>query len=491
MKRFTRMIPFVMMLILLFSSMTVSAAPAITAKQNADYMMSVNADGVPNWFNGKYYSDKYVDLKTTFGNHEKLLYNHSLEYGFKEARLVTPVLDVVKYRASYPDLEKAFSDNWELYIKHYFEYGIAEGRNNFTDFDAGTYLNMYSDLQNEFGDDLGLAARHYIEFGIEAGRAYNLPEPEMVYEESDESDSNSTDNDLEDTTGGDNGSSDLEKVTASVEDTIMAVAGGPYSEPVLVALHGAAFKTFENITREEFTDLETQIREKLIVECPDGIVVNAYPLFAEEYFSTEWETKDVAFIIVVDALVNEGTEPGDYTFSVTISPDLLDVEEGYENASVKATGTITVTEPEVINQIYLEMMESPVFTTTQITDESGITGVEFSIDYDDLMAYTVSDIGTIEDVVNMSLEYESDGYCVWNENESGKNTSAEYVLYITLEPAAGYVFDTGIDQSDIKLCMGVDTGALTVTACDSHMMKMTLTFTVTAEDLENMANAQG
>ena len=164
---------------LLFGSMTVNAAsPSVTAEQNADYMMSVNHDGAPNWFNGEYYSDSYADLKTAFGTNENALYNHSLQCGFNESRLVTPVLDVVKYRANNPDLQNAFGDNWELYVRHYFEYGITEGRNNFTDFDAETYLSMYTDLQNAFGTDLGLATIHYIEFGLSEGREYKWPEPE-------------------------------------------------------------------------------------------------------------------------------------------------------------------------------------------------------------------------------------------------------------------------------------------------------------------------
>lgn len=187
---------------LLSSSMTVNAAEvSITAKENADYMMSINRDGVPNWFNGTYYGDSYADLKNAFNTNEKALYEHSLEYGFDETRLVTPVLDVVKYRDYYPDLDKAFGDNWTSYVKHYFEYGIAEGRNNFTDFEAKTYLNMYEDLQEAFGTDLGLATRHYIEFGIAEGRAYKLPEPKIVLEE--------TDNDNEDDNNlSDSGSSD-------------------------------------------------------------------------------------------------------------------------------------------------------------------------------------------------------------------------------------------------------------------------------------------
>ena len=505
----------------LFSSMTVNAAPTITGKQNADYMMATNADGVPNWFNGNYYGDKYADLKIAFNDNEKLLYNHSLNYGFKEARLVTQVLDVAKYRAFYPDLDKAFGDNWELYIKHYFEYGIAEGRKNFTDFDAQTYLSMHLDLQNEFGDDLGLAARHYIEFGITEGRAYNWSEPEIVYvtddgksensnssstdngsEDNDSTDNGSEDNDStgngsEDTTGGSSGDSstpsEKNKVTAYVEDRITVVAGGSGSNPVPVALEGAVYKTIENVTREEFSELEAQLKEKLTVEYSDGIEVHAYPIFAEEYYNTNWETTDVEFIVVVDVFAYEETESGDYTYTVTIPPDLLTIEEDYEYASVEATGKVTVAKPEAeeVDIIYIEMETAPVFTTNQITDEYGTTGVEFSIDYDSLFVYSVDDAYTVNEVVNNCVvEYTSDGYCVWNENENGKNTSVEYTLNIEMDLKEGYTFGEGIDSNDIMLCNGVATGIVTVTECDSQTAKLNILFTVTVEDLESMVNAQ-
>ena len=161
-------------------------------------------DGVPNWFDATYYSSKYEDLKSAFNTNEKALYNHCLQYGFSEARLVTPVLDVAKYREAYPDLDKAFGNNWQLYIRHYFEYGINEGRENFTDFDANAYLELHADVRNVAGADLGLATKHYLEHGISEGRSYDLPEPEVDYEESDyddeSSDSGSSDDDTTDET---------------------------------------------------------------------------------------------------------------------------------------------------------------------------------------------------------------------------------------------------------------------------------------------------
>ncbi len=165
---------------MVFSSVTVNAAAeSQTAKQHADYMMSIGKDEAPNWFLGAYYQNQYPDLKVSFENNEKALYHHSLQYGFAESRTVSPVLDVAKYRAAYPDLEQAFGDNWELYVRHYFECGITEGRDNFTEFDAKTYLSLYPDLEFAFGDDLVSATEHYLEHGFLEGRIFIKPEPKV------------------------------------------------------------------------------------------------------------------------------------------------------------------------------------------------------------------------------------------------------------------------------------------------------------------------
>ncbi len=165
---------------MVFSSVTVNAAAeSQTAKQRADYMMSIGKDEAPNWFLGAYYQNQYPDLKVSFENNEKALYHHSLQYGFAESRTVSPVLDVAKYRAAYPDLEQAFGDNWELYVRHYFECGITEGRDNFTEFDAKTYLSLYPDLAFAFGDDLASATEHYLEHGYLEGRIFIKPEPKV------------------------------------------------------------------------------------------------------------------------------------------------------------------------------------------------------------------------------------------------------------------------------------------------------------------------
>ena len=132
--------------------------------------ISANAAGLEDFFNAKYYADKYTDLYEAFGNSAKALLNHFETYGLKEKRNMSPVLDVVVYRGTYADLEEAFGDDWDAYVDHYFTYGIKEGRYNGTGFDPQYYLNSYADLKAAFGDDLVAATKHYIEYGYNEGR---------------------------------------------------------------------------------------------------------------------------------------------------------------------------------------------------------------------------------------------------------------------------------------------------------------------------------
>lgn len=136
--------------------------------------MNVNAAGLKDVFSAEYYADSYADLYAAFEYDEAKLLKHVKEYGLKEKRDVSPILDVVYYRETYPDLNAAFGDNWDLYVNHYFEYGIKEGRDNGTNFDIIRYVNSYADLRQAFDEDYEALARHYIEYGMKENRTMAL-----------------------------------------------------------------------------------------------------------------------------------------------------------------------------------------------------------------------------------------------------------------------------------------------------------------------------
>lgn len=136
--------------------------------------MSAYAADLEDVFSAKYYADTYGDLYEAFEYDEEKLLNHFKEYGVKEGRSMSPVLDVVYYRESNPDLEAAFGDNWDAYVNHYFEYGIEEGRDNGTNFDPIRYVNSYADLRIAFDDDYEALCKHYITYGINENRTMAL-----------------------------------------------------------------------------------------------------------------------------------------------------------------------------------------------------------------------------------------------------------------------------------------------------------------------------
>ena len=133
--------------------------------------LQVNAAGLRDVFDAEYYANQYKDLKDAFGTNEEALYQHFLDYGVKEGRVMNPIIDVAAYREKYEDLDKAFGDNWDAYVDHYFTYGVKENRDNGTDFDLKKYMAAYEDLREELGEeDPFLFAKHYIEFGQDENR---------------------------------------------------------------------------------------------------------------------------------------------------------------------------------------------------------------------------------------------------------------------------------------------------------------------------------
>lgn len=134
-------------------------------------VMGVSAASLQDLFDAKYYSDSYVDLKTTFGDDEEALYKHFLEYGIEEGRQPSPFFDIQTYKALYPDLQAAFGDDLAAYYEHYLTFGIAEGRIPFRNgFDFREYADRYPDLKEAFGYDAAALYRHYLTYGIKEGR---------------------------------------------------------------------------------------------------------------------------------------------------------------------------------------------------------------------------------------------------------------------------------------------------------------------------------
>lgn len=80
-------------------------------------------------FDANFYANKYADVKKAFGTNADALFNHFLNNGMKEGRMMNANFDPKAYIESYPDI-KAYcnGDLTKAYI-HYVTCGKNEGRN--------------------------------------------------------------------------------------------------------------------------------------------------------------------------------------------------------------------------------------------------------------------------------------------------------------------------------------------------------------------------
>lgn len=131
------------------------------------------------------YKDNYGDLQKAFGNDLPKYYQHYIKYGIKENRIATyhivpvtkyegkdyaPVYDGKYYVDRYSDLKKAFGNNYDKLIQHFITYGMKEKRQASPNFIVDIYKNNYQDLQIAFGNDYPAYYIHYIDHGMKEGR---------------------------------------------------------------------------------------------------------------------------------------------------------------------------------------------------------------------------------------------------------------------------------------------------------------------------------
>lgn len=79
-------------------------------------------------FNPEYYCNAYTDLKRSFGNNDKELFKHFINFGMKERRQGSKDFNVSVYAYNNPDLKNTFGEDWGSYYKHYCLFGYKENR---------------------------------------------------------------------------------------------------------------------------------------------------------------------------------------------------------------------------------------------------------------------------------------------------------------------------------------------------------------------------
>ena len=134
------------------------------------------------------YRNAYSDLRAAFGMDLKQYYLHYLYAGKSEKRvtsgateLVNPltvyngvdyssVYDYNYYINLYPDIRAAFGNDDRAVLAHFINYGMTEGRRGNATFDVAAYRNKYADLQQAFGNDWKGYYEHYVQYGLAEGR---------------------------------------------------------------------------------------------------------------------------------------------------------------------------------------------------------------------------------------------------------------------------------------------------------------------------------
>ena len=147
-------------------------------------------------FNVGVYRENYVDLQKAFGNERPKYYRHYIKYGIGERRVANyHVVPISKYKGydyslvydgkyyldKYADLKKAFGNNYDKLIEHFVNYGMREHRQAKPTFNVDIYKSNYPDLQKAFGNDYPKYYVHYIEHGKKEGRVADKPIKPIEY----------------------------------------------------------------------------------------------------------------------------------------------------------------------------------------------------------------------------------------------------------------------------------------------------------------------
>lgn len=74
------------------------------------------------------YSTKNSDIRNIYGFNDIGALKHFIDFGMAEARVASSEFNVLIYKDRYVDLRSAFGDNLKLYYMHYISNGKAEGR---------------------------------------------------------------------------------------------------------------------------------------------------------------------------------------------------------------------------------------------------------------------------------------------------------------------------------------------------------------------------
>ena len=122
----------------------------------------------------KFYVANNPDLQQAFGTDYEKAYNHFITSGYKEHRKTSALFDGNYYVERYPEV----ASYGEGFLQHYVEVGQAEGRRASLTFDPRYYWYIRPDVYEAWPDDFTMCARHYAGHGVNAQiEAYDNEHP--------------------------------------------------------------------------------------------------------------------------------------------------------------------------------------------------------------------------------------------------------------------------------------------------------------------------
>ena len=110
-----------------------------------------------------YYRSQNKDLQEAFGTDYTKYYEHFISSGYQEKRKSSMLFDGAYYTTKYPDVEAKYDGP---YLKHYVENGIYEGRRASKTFDPNYYWVIRPDVAQAWPGDYAMCAKHYAGHGI-------------------------------------------------------------------------------------------------------------------------------------------------------------------------------------------------------------------------------------------------------------------------------------------------------------------------------------
>lgn len=126
----------------------------------------------PVVFEPTYYADQNNGVREAVGYDTKKLMDHWGNYGIKEGRRSSPVLDVKYYLKHNPGVANAVGqENYLKAAEHWYYNGRKEGRPSHPDFEVKEYLRLNQDVAREIGQNNYIEAiNHYLKIGYKEGR---------------------------------------------------------------------------------------------------------------------------------------------------------------------------------------------------------------------------------------------------------------------------------------------------------------------------------